>query len=241
MQITVRSMLRRAAWMKWLPPMPKRSPSPEMTTTFILGLASFSPVAKGMARPWCVEGVEPHVAGDPAAAADPETTRSGRGRALLAHAVREGRDDRCRGRSPGTRCAACDPCAGDPPSGDARRVPAGWSSNRLLDGRQDGVGIVHPAAQVGHADDPAAPGGGTLHLADHLAGVDLGDDEGLHPPASSAISRSGKGQTVISRSCPTRIPARVASWTAFTATREVNAVGDDHDLGVLQVPLSRCG
>ena len=34
--------------------MANRSPSPEYTTTFSLGLASFSPVAKGIARPWVV-------------------------------------------------------------------------------------------------------------------------------------------------------------------------------------------
>ena len=47
------SMLRRAACMKWLPPMAERSPSPEYTTTFSFGLDSFRPVANGIARP-CV-------------------------------------------------------------------------------------------------------------------------------------------------------------------------------------------
>ena len=52
--MTVRSMLRRAAWMKWFPPIAKRSPSPEKTTTLSSGFASFMPVAKGIARPWVV-------------------------------------------------------------------------------------------------------------------------------------------------------------------------------------------
>jgi len=47
-------MLRRAAWMKWLPPMPIRSPSPEITATVSSGRPSLRPVAKGSARP-CVE------------------------------------------------------------------------------------------------------------------------------------------------------------------------------------------
>ena len=47
-------MLRRAAWMKWLPPMANRSPSPEKTITFSSGLAILMPLAKGMARPWVV-------------------------------------------------------------------------------------------------------------------------------------------------------------------------------------------
>src|ERR1019366_1165750 len=48
------SMLRRAACMKWLPPIANRSPSPEYTTTCSSGLESLSPVANGMARPWGV-------------------------------------------------------------------------------------------------------------------------------------------------------------------------------------------
>ncbi len=47
-------MLRRAAWMRWLPPMAVASPSPEMTTTSFSGLASLMPVAKVRARPWVV-------------------------------------------------------------------------------------------------------------------------------------------------------------------------------------------
>ena len=54
MQTTRRSMLRLAAWMKWLPPMANRSPSPANTTTFRVGLESLIPVAKGMVRPWVV-------------------------------------------------------------------------------------------------------------------------------------------------------------------------------------------
>ena len=49
----MKSMFRRAAWMKWLPPMAVRSPSPENTVTVSSGFASFSPVANGKARP-CV-------------------------------------------------------------------------------------------------------------------------------------------------------------------------------------------
>src|SRR3974390_629303 len=46
-------MSRGAAGIRWLPPIADRSPSPEYTTTFNLGFASFSPVANGIARP-CV-------------------------------------------------------------------------------------------------------------------------------------------------------------------------------------------
>ena len=48
------SRLRRAAWIRWLPPMPERSPSPEKTVTSSSGRPSLRPVAKGMARPWVV-------------------------------------------------------------------------------------------------------------------------------------------------------------------------------------------
>ena len=53
-QSTVMLMLRRAAWMRWLPPMANRSPSPENTMTFRSGLVSWRPVAKGIALPWVV-------------------------------------------------------------------------------------------------------------------------------------------------------------------------------------------
>ena len=64
-------MLRRAAWMKWLPPIPDRSPSPEKTTDLELGAAELEPGGEGN-RPAVggVEGVELHVAGDAAGAAD---------------------------------------------------------------------------------------------------------------------------------------------------------------------------
>ena len=54
MQTTVRSMFRRQAWMKWLPPIAARSPSPVKTTTWSVGSASFTPVANASARPWVV-------------------------------------------------------------------------------------------------------------------------------------------------------------------------------------------
>ena len=47
-------MLRRAAWMKWFPPIANRSPSPAKTVTWRDGLASLMPVANGIARPWVV-------------------------------------------------------------------------------------------------------------------------------------------------------------------------------------------
>jgi len=40
--------------MKWLPPIPDMSPSPVKTMTESSGRASFTPVAKAMARPWVV-------------------------------------------------------------------------------------------------------------------------------------------------------------------------------------------
>ena len=51
--MTVMSMLRRQAWMKWFPPMAVASPSPLTTMTFLSGRDIFRPVAKGSARP-CV-------------------------------------------------------------------------------------------------------------------------------------------------------------------------------------------
>src|SRR5665811_634767 len=43
----VMSTLRRAAWMRWLPPMAAQSPSPITTTTCRLGSATLAPVATG--------------------------------------------------------------------------------------------------------------------------------------------------------------------------------------------------
>ena len=47
-------MFRRQPWMKWLPPMAARSPSPVKTTTLRFGFAILTPVANAMARPWVV-------------------------------------------------------------------------------------------------------------------------------------------------------------------------------------------
>ena len=48
------SMLRRTAWMKWLPPIARPSPSPEICHTVMSGLATLKPVATAAARPWMV-------------------------------------------------------------------------------------------------------------------------------------------------------------------------------------------
>ena len=52
--MVVKSMLRRLAWMKWLPPIAVASPSPVMTSTFSSGCASLIPVANGSALPCAV-------------------------------------------------------------------------------------------------------------------------------------------------------------------------------------------
>ena len=44
--------LRRSAWMRWLPPMDRPSPSPVTTHTSRSGRASATPVATAGARPW---------------------------------------------------------------------------------------------------------------------------------------------------------------------------------------------
>ena len=49
-----RSMLRRIAWMKWLPPMASASPSPVMIHTISSGRETFRPEAKDGARPCSV-------------------------------------------------------------------------------------------------------------------------------------------------------------------------------------------
>jgi hypothetical protein len=51
---TDRSRLRRAAWIRWLPPIPARSPSPAMMMTFMSGRITLTPQAKAIARPWVV-------------------------------------------------------------------------------------------------------------------------------------------------------------------------------------------
>ena len=45
-------MLRRSAWMRWLPPIDSASPSPVMTHTSRSGRAMAMPVAMAGARPW---------------------------------------------------------------------------------------------------------------------------------------------------------------------------------------------
>ena len=49
-RIILRLMLRRLAWMKWLPPIARPSPSPDTCQTVRLGLATFAPVAIAAAR-----------------------------------------------------------------------------------------------------------------------------------------------------------------------------------------------
>ena len=49
--MAVISIFRRAACMKWLPPMARASPSPMGTKRVSSGLESFTPVAKARARP----------------------------------------------------------------------------------------------------------------------------------------------------------------------------------------------
>ena len=44
--------LRRSAWIRWLPPMDRASPSPVMTQTDRSGRDAESPVAIAGARPW---------------------------------------------------------------------------------------------------------------------------------------------------------------------------------------------
>src|SRR3989304_4840587 len=69
--MTLRSMFRRAAWMKWFPPMANRSPSPPNTGTSSSGFARFRPGPNGMARAsGGVEGVHLQVAGDAPGAAN---------------------------------------------------------------------------------------------------------------------------------------------------------------------------
>ena len=53
-RIIFRSTLRRNAWMKWLPPIARPSPSPEICQIVKLGLATLAPVATAAARPWIV-------------------------------------------------------------------------------------------------------------------------------------------------------------------------------------------
>jgi hypothetical protein len=73
-QMIVISIFLRAAWMKWFPPMAKRSPSPLYTTTFSFGFASLRPVANGIGRRRSVKTIQFQVSRDPAGTADPDTT-----------------------------------------------------------------------------------------------------------------------------------------------------------------------
>jgi hypothetical protein len=53
-QITNMSTFLLAAWIRWFPPMAKRSPSPLIITGLRSGLERLTPVAKGIALPWVV-------------------------------------------------------------------------------------------------------------------------------------------------------------------------------------------
>ena len=70
----MRSTLRRMAWIRWLPPIDRPSPSPVMTQTCRSGRADLQ--AGGERRRPAVDGVEAvgvHVVGEAAGAADAET------------------------------------------------------------------------------------------------------------------------------------------------------------------------
>ena len=47
-------MLRRRAWIRWLPPMDRASPSPVAIQTVRSGCTHLMPVANAGARPWIV-------------------------------------------------------------------------------------------------------------------------------------------------------------------------------------------
>ena len=65
------STLRRSAWMRWLPPMDRPSPSPVTTQTCSSGFEHLMPVAIVGARPWIVvEAVGVHVVREARRAAD---------------------------------------------------------------------------------------------------------------------------------------------------------------------------
>jgi len=49
---TLMLTLRRIAWMMWLPPMERASPSPVITHTLNSGRAVAIPLAMAGARPW---------------------------------------------------------------------------------------------------------------------------------------------------------------------------------------------
>ncbi len=48
----MRLALRRIAWIRWLPPIDRPSPSPVITNTFRSGRDALMPVAIAGARPW---------------------------------------------------------------------------------------------------------------------------------------------------------------------------------------------
>ena len=66
---------------------------------------------------------------------------------------------------------------------------------------------MDPAAAVGDGDGRDAARGAALDLLGDLAEVEFGHDEGLDLLGQLWMRFSGKGQTVMSRSVPTLMPA----------------------------------
>src|ERR1035437_829179 len=118
----------------------------------------------------------------------------------------------CRCRTPGTRCAACGPCGG--------RAPPGWSCPRgcrewlhssggLQNGFYNDFGLVDGAAGVRHRNDLGAARRVALDFVDHLAQVQLWDDEGLDP--------AGEVADVLLRERPGRDDAEYAGANTLRA------------------------
>jgi hypothetical protein len=112
-----------------------------------------------------------------------------------------------------------------------------YSALERLQRAEDLVRRRHQAAHSAVEGDRAAALDGQPHVLDHLAGRQLDGQDAVQAAGSSrASSRSGNGQSVIGRNRPTLMPFSRAAGDGAAGDAGGRAVGDDRELGVLELP-----
>src|SRR5579884_1249457 len=231
----VTSMFLRAAWMRWLPPMARPSPSPVMTMTVSSGRASLRPVAKAGARPWVAWRVQKSIIpGSRLLQPMPATTATRSwGRPTRSMARRSAPatipwlqpGHRTWGILGSRRNRRTSPIGRGPPRGLAGR----HGFEDLL--RRDGVPVRAAAG-----DDRGRSRDGALHLAHDLAEVHLGHHHGPHRPGRLRHLAVWEGpQDRRAQEAHPQAPGP-GLLDRLLGRAGDDPVGDDRHLGILQAP-----